>query len=85
MKVIINGGSKMAVRWLGQQGNGRAITKMEFKYSTNGKKYTPWKSTAMANTAALVNLKKGQTVSIQIRVTNSAGTRLSKIFKIVAK
>ena len=85
LKVIINGGSKMAVRWLGQQGNGRSITKMEFKYSTNGKTYTAWKSTAMANTAALVNLKKGQTVSIQIRVTNSAGSRLSKIFKIVAK
>jgi alpha-tubulin suppressor-like RCC1 family protein len=70
--------------WTGANGNGAVITKFEYrsKLSTSNSWPTVWTSNSTKTSAKAKNWIFRSTYDVQIRVTSSAGSSISRIFSI---
>lgn len=70
--------------WTGATANGGTITKYEYRYKISSASTWPnsWISNTTKNTVKVKNWVSGSTYNVQVRVTNEAGSTISRIFTV---
>ncbi|MEY2635432.1 MAG: hypothetical protein RIS75_1372 [Actinomycetota bacterium] len=83
LKVVAVKVGASTLKWSGALANGAAISKYELSWKlSTSKTFGAWSSKGTKTSATISGWKKNKIYDVRIRVTNSAGQTISKVFKI---